>query len=179
MDKNKVAGPSGSFEGHKHSPETLQLMSEQRKGKPKSDAFKKTISKMYEGKSMKERTGNTEWTCKKKGKNMKEITGNENWVDPRWGRKHDARSLQKMSDLKVGSNNPRFDPEPVTLFHKKLNKTEQNTRYEWRNQYGVDISKLESGYLKTTGGWALPNPPSHERTSKSSPRIDPIQPENQ
>ena len=176
----KTAGVPGSFRGHKHSPETLKLMSEQRKGKPKSAKFKRTLSEMYKGKSMKERTGDENWTCNKRGRSMKEITGDPDWVDSRWGRKHTPEAIQAMKDKKQGPKNPSFDPVPVTLVHKKTGKVDTKTRCEWRNLYEIDISKLESGRLKTTGGWALITPPNHnpkpkhERTPKSSPRVNPV-----
>ena len=105
---SKFVGKPADRTGFKHSKETLELYSKQRKGKNKSAEFKQLLSEMYKGKSMKERTEDPEWSNNKKGKSMKEIIGDPNWIDPRIGRNHAPEAIQKMSELKRGEKNPVY-----------------------------------------------------------------------
>ena len=115
----KEAGSPRSCEKYVCSEETKQLMSKNRKGKPKSEKFKQIMSELTKGKTMKERTNNPDWTCNKKGKSMKEITGDPNWTDSRIGRKHSQEAIDKMSKSKSGENNPmfgrKFKRDPKTI----------------------------------------------------------------
>ena len=106
MCKN-VGSPAGQIK-YVCSKETRELMSKSRKGKKKPESFKQTLSEMYKGKSMKERTENPEWTSNKTGKSMKDITNDPNWTDPKTGRNHTSEAIQKMSESKRGEKNPAY-----------------------------------------------------------------------
>jgi len=102
-----VGSPGGQIK-RTCSAETRKLMSEQRKGKPKSDSFKQTLSALYKGKSMKERTENLNWVSSKVGKTMKEITNNPNWVDSKVGKKRPEEFIKKLSESRKGEGNPCY-----------------------------------------------------------------------
>lgn len=156
FNMSKFAGRPTQRKGFKHSKETLELYSRQRKGKKKSENFKQTLSRMYKGKSMKERTNDPNWISQRTGKTMKEITGDPNWVDPKIGKSRPPELIKKLSEERQGTGNPSYNPELVTLKHKN-GTTYSKTRYEWRNEYGITVSKLLSGKLKSNYGWSLLN----------------------
>lgn len=152
----KLAGQPGKRTGFKHSNETIELFSKQRKGKKKSENFKQILSEMYQGKSMKERTGNSEWYSNKKGKTMKEITKNENWKDPRIGKSRPAELIKKLSEERQGKNNPSYNSEKISLMHKN-GTIASKTRLEWRKECGFEVSCLLRGAQTFAKGWRLLN----------------------
>ena len=183
----RVAGQPGERTGFKHSKKTIKLFSEQRKDKKKSEGFKQILSKMYKGKSMKERTKNPEWSNNKKGKSMKEITGDENWTDPKIGRKHTPEAIQKMSKSKQGKRNPAYGKPRKKNEERILAQTGCNNHMFGKTgdaHYGfkselitlvnkqeeilsqtrfywrsikVDINAILNGDQISSRGWRLPN----------------------
>jgi group I intron endonuclease len=102
-----VGSPGGQIK-RTCSAETRARMSEVGKGRPKTEEFKQTLSKMYKGKSMKERTNDLNWSSSKKGKTMKEITNNPDWIDSKVGKPRPQWLKQKLSEERKGEKNPMF-----------------------------------------------------------------------
>ena len=152
----KTVGQPGERIGFKHSKETLKLFSEQRKGKKKSENFKQILSEMYKGKSMKERTGDLEWSSNKKGKTMKEITQNPNWIDSKIGKARPLELIEKLSKERQGKDNPFYNPEKILLIHKD-GTVASKTRFEWRKEYGFEVACLLRGAQSSCKGWRLVN----------------------
>lgn len=153
----KVAGVPASRKGFKHSIKTIELFKTQRKGVAKGDSFKQTMSEMYKGKTMKERTNDPNWSSGKKGKTMKEITNNPNWLDSKVGKRRPQWLVEKLSKDRQGSGNPSFNSEIIILKSVKTGQLASHTRYEWRNLYNFEVTNLLSGKLKTSKGWSLPS----------------------
>jgi len=153
----KVAGVPTSRKGFKHSAKTIELFKNQRKGVAKGDSFKQTMSEMYKGKTMKERTNDPNWSSGKKGKTMKEITNNPNWIDTKVGKLRPLWLIEKLSKERQGSGNPSFNSEIITFKNIKTGQLASHTRYEWRNQHNLQVTTLLSGKLKTSKGWSLPS----------------------
>jgi group I intron endonuclease len=149
----KIAGAPTPRNGFKHSSKTLKLFSEQRKGKQKSESFKQTLSTLYKGKSMKERTENPNWVSSKVGKTMKEITNNPNWIDSKVGKKRPQELIKKLSDTRKGSGNPSYKSDLITLVNKQ-GEISSKTRYEWRC-LNVHTHSLLRGAQIYCNGWAL------------------------
>ena len=161
-----VGSPGGQIK-RTCSAETRKLMSEQRKGKPKSDSFKQTLSALYKGKSMKERTENPNWVDPKIGtkrpeeliKKLSESRKGEG--NPCYGKrwKKSAELIAKQTGEnnhmfgKTGSNHHGFNPETITLVNKN-GETASKTRFEWRSQK-VDINALLSKIQISSKGWSL------------------------
>ena len=182
-----VGAPGGQIK-YICSAETRKLMSEQRKGKPKSESFKQILSTFYKGKSMKERTNNSNWTSPKKGKTMKEITGDPNWTDSRIGKKRSPETIEKIKNTKRSKPNPmlgrRFkrSPERIAMQTGEKNhmfgktgskhhgfKPEQITLINKQGRTAsntrfewksqkVDINALLNKTQFSSKGWALYNP---------------------
>ena len=169
------------------SEKTKQLMSRNRKGKPKSEKFKQTMSELTKGKSMKERTNNPDWTSPKRGKNMKEITGDPNWTDLRTGKKRSPETIEKIKNTKRSKPNPMLGRKFKKSEERVLAQTGSNNHMFGKTgelsprfnpekitlvnkqgetlsqtrydwkQMTVDINALLNGSQKSSKGWSIPS----------------------
>lgn len=182
----RVGSPGGQIK-RTCSAETRARMSKAGKGRRKTEEFKQTLSKMFKGKSMKERTNDSNWSSSKKGKTMKEITNNPDWIDSKVGKPRPQWLKQKLSEERKGEKNPMFGKTYKKTTERVLAQTGENnhmfgkmgskhhnfdpTPISLRNKSGemiaktrfewraekVDINAILNHTQQSSKGWSLPS----------------------